>query len=57
MRLSEFFRRLLVKRYSGTVVLHFQNGTPKLVEIPNTRVNLREDFDKAEVTSVESQAT
>lgn len=57
MRLSEFLRLQFEKRYSGAVVLHFQNGIPRLIEIPQTRIPLRETLDNPAGESAESRAT
>jgi hypothetical protein len=57
VRLTEMLRQLREKRYSGAVILHLQNGIPRLVEVPRVQVALREDFDKQEKSSVELSPT
>lgn len=57
MRLSEILKQLREKRYSGSIILHLQNGIPRLVEVPRTQVVLREDFDKPVDVRVELSPT
>ena len=50
-------RQLREKRYSGAIILHLQNGIPRLVEVPKVQVALREDFDKPVEVRVELSPT
>jgi hypothetical protein len=45
MRLSEVLAMLKGKKYTGAVLLHFQSGIPKLMEIPKVRLTIREPYD------------
>jgi hypothetical protein len=33
------------KKYTGAVLLHFQTGVPRLMEIPKVRLTIRETYD------------
>ena len=64
MNLVDLFKRLKAKHFSGVMLLHFQNGNPKLAEFTKDRVNLREvasalasDLDKDGALIAESTAT
>lgn len=40
MTLSDLLKLLKGKQFSGAVLLHFQHGSPKLVEIPKDRLTI-----------------
>lgn len=41
MTLTEYLATLQAKRYSGVILLHFQNGFPRQVDLPKDRIVLR----------------
>ena len=64
VNIVDLFKRLLVTKFSGVILLHLQNGQPKLAEFTKERVNLREiattlsaDLDKLEGRSAQSSGT